>query len=156
MTCFPICPECGDPPGRRLRCIRDNCPVRASVSSSNELRYTTEGLTPTTGGWIAPKQTILEEAAELVDGDRQTAYGHPYDDASRFIGAFNSLFADHLSRPLELKHWALIQILIKLSREINMSKRDNMVDTAGYARTVEKITERQQELDDERDAGSYG
>lgn len=94
------------------------------------------------GGPLGQK-TILKEAGELVDGPREAHYGHPADDFSRVIGAFNALFAEYLEKPLETRHWPLIMQLCKLSREIHEHRRDNLVDGAGYWRTLEKIFERE-------------
>lgn len=83
--------------------------------------------------------TILEEAAHLTGGPRREAYDHPLHDFSRSVGAFNALFSEYLKKPLLPEHWGIIQILTKLSREVHCPKRDNLVDTAGYAECISLI-----------------
>lgn len=86
-------------------------------------------------------ETILEEAVRITSRDRQDDYGHPRHHFKRTIDAINAIFADRLKRPFEVSDWPLILILDKVSRQSNKSKRDNLVDIAGYARTAEMLEE---------------
>ena len=81
-------------------------------------------------------ETILEEAARIVDGERQDHYGHPYDDFSGTAEMW-SAFLDH---PIEPWQVAAMMIALKLSRlKTSPHHRDHWVDIVGYARTVEKV-----------------
>ena len=84
---------------------------------------------------------ILQEADGLTSGARISAYGPPAVDFGRTVGMMNALFAHKLIEPFTASDFALIMICCKLSREVNQHKRDNLVDIAGYARTVEAIRE---------------
>lgn len=86
-------------------------------------------------------ETILEEAVRITSRDRQDDYGHPRHHFKRTIDAINAIFADRLKRPFEVSDWPLILILDKVSRQSNKSKRDNLTDIAGYARTAEMLEE---------------
>lgn len=77
-------------------------------------------------------ESVLEEAQRLTHGPRQDAYGHPLDDYTRTAGLINAMLSHKLKEPLTAHDAALIQVCVKLSREIHRPKRDNAVDGAGY------------------------
>jgi hypothetical protein len=78
---------------------------------------------------------ILEEANSLVHGDRQAAYGHPLDDFTRTA----AMWAAILGHPVTAEQVGLCMCAVKISRQVNHPKRDNLVDLAGYAATVEMV-----------------
>lgn len=78
-------------------------------------------------------ESVLTEAQELVHGPRNADYGHPLDDFTRTAGMWSVI----LGIPVTAKQVGLCLIAVKLSRECNKAKRDNLVDIAGYAETVE-------------------
>jgi hypothetical protein len=79
---------------------------------------------------------ILEEALSVTSGDRQASYGPPDQDFRRTAGMWTALFGDLLKDGVEFEpfHVAQAMILLKMSRQLHQRKRDNWVDTAGYAR----------------------
>jgi hypothetical protein len=86
--------------------------------------------------------TILEEAASLVDGDRQDTYGHPYDDFTAVTKAAMALGVFPENGPLP---HALYMILVKIQRLVQTpTHRDSIVDGAGYFYTYERCLEREQ------------
>lgn len=85
-------------------------------------------------------ETILEQAARLVDGDRGAAYGHPAEDFERTAGMWRALFGWET----DARRVALAMICVKLSRLIQSpDHRDSVTDTAGYARTYEAVLARE-------------
>lgn len=84
------------------------------------------------------KQTVLEEAAGLVDGPREGTYGHPLDDFTKVTGAAKALGIDPANGgPL---HHALYMVLVKVARLVETPRhRDSIVDGPGYFRTYEKV-----------------
>jgi hypothetical protein len=89
---------------------------------------------------LAPiDETILQEAQRIVDGSRQSDYGHPADDFARTAAMWAAIF-DH---PFTAEDVPLAMICIKLSRLRQSPRhRDSVTDVAGYARTLEKVWER--------------
>lgn len=78
-------------------------------------------------------ESVLTEAQKLVHGARNADYGHPLDDFTRTAGMWSAILGVHITA----KQVGLCMIAVKLSRECNKAKRDNLVDLAGYAETVE-------------------
>jgi hypothetical protein len=82
-------------------------------------------------------ETILQEAQRLVHGDRQADYGHPLDDFTRTA----AMWAAILGHPVTAEQVGLCMIAVKVSRQCNHPKRDNMTDAAGYSATVQMCIE---------------
>lgn len=80
------------------------------------------------------QSTVLEEAASLVNGDRQNQYGPPDQDFTRTAEMWNALFGGRGDgQPFRPQDVATAMVCIKLSRQTHQNKRDNWVDIAGYA-----------------------
>jgi hypothetical protein len=82
-------------------------------------------------------ENVLEEALRITnaEGDRRQDYGSPLDDAAR-VAHIVSAITGATMRPEQVP---LMMIAVKLSRQINRPKRDNLVDIAGWARVAEEI-----------------
>lgn len=89
--------------------------------------------------------TILQEAQSLVYGARNADYGHPADDFAAVAKAFNAYVEKkyNIVGPLEAVDVPIFQMLVKIMREANKPKRDNLVDIAGYAATLEMVHDAQ-------------
>lgn len=86
----------------------------------------------------------LMKGHKLVHGDRGNNYGHPYEDFGRTVAAVNAFLGHKFKEPLGPEDIPLIMLCVKLSRESNLSKPDNLVDAAGYIETwwmVKKVQE---------------
>jgi hypothetical protein len=74
---------------------------------------------------------ILDEARDLVHGDRRRDYAAPRENFER-IGIIWGVQLK-LPEPIPPRTVALMMIGLKLAREIATAKRDNIRDAAGYA-----------------------
>lgn len=83
------------------------------------------------------EESICAEADRLVSVGRQSDYGHPLDDFSRSAALWTAI----LGHPVEAEHIPLCMIAVKISRELNRPKRDNLTDIAGYAKTLALVHE---------------
>ena len=95
--------------------------------------------------------TILEEAANLVGGKRQEAYGHPsviYERVGRVWGAFLDI------PDIPAEKVCLMLAGMKAARESVIPKHDNRVDIAGYAETVNMCVAKRVELEEEKPSRS--
>lgn len=84
-------------------------------------------------------ESILTEAQRLVHGPRQASYGHPADDFQRTADLLNVL--SKRGRPWLPSDVAVVLMCVKLSRQANAYKRDNLVDLCGYAECWARIVE---------------
>jgi hypothetical protein len=83
--------------------------------------------------------TILNEADNIAGEDRSRDYGHPLINHQRIAGIWNILLGDTLKSPITPRQAALMMIGVKLAREINAQKRDNLLDIAGYVKVIDLI-----------------
>jgi hypothetical protein len=84
------------------------------------------------------KSNVLKEADGLVHGNRGEDYGHPLDDFKRTSKIWSAILGNDVT-PQQV---GLCMIGVKLSREVNRPKRDNRVDIAGYAETLQMVEDR--------------
>jgi len=97
---------------------------------TRRLRFDTPPTTP---------PTILAEADNIAGEDRSRDYGHPLLNHQRIAGIWNVQLAGILTAPITPRQVALMMIGVKLAREANTPKRDNLVDICGYVKCVEMI-----------------
>lgn len=78
---------------------------------------------------------ILEEADELINGDRAASYG----EANASFQRIADLWTPLLGKKITALDVARCMIAMKLSRSLTSKKRDNWVDVAGYASLASQI-----------------
>ena len=83
--------------------------------------------------------SILEEADNIAGEDRSRDYGHPYLNHQRIAAIWNIQLGDILNSPITPRQVALMMIGLKLAREYNTPKRDNLIDIAGYVKCIDMI-----------------
>lgn len=113
------------------------CAIETTVATALGLplfEYSLHALEPVSGD-----ETILLEAQGLVYGDRNAAYGHPADDFARTGRMWGAILGTPDVPPERV---GLCMAAVKISREVNAHKRDNLVDLAGYAATVDMVHQR--------------
>lgn len=88
------------------------------------------------------KKSVLSEAGDLVYGPRGEDYGHPFDDFKRTAKMWSAI----LGIEIRAEQVGMCMIALKLSRQCNKPKRDNLIDIAGYAATIDMVLDRVREL----------
>ena len=85
------------------------------------------------------KESICAEADRIVGGDRQRSYGHPFQNFTETAQIWQAILGRKLKNGARLtpEDVGRCMIGVKLAREVNHPKRDNLVDMAGYAKTLE-------------------
>ncbi|MDE2102854.1 MAG: hypothetical protein KGL39_36760 [Patescibacteria group bacterium] len=91
---------------------------------------------------MSKKKSILEEALCVSGESRQRDYGHPKINHERIAAVWNMQLGPKLKAPISAREVALMMIGLKLAREVNTPKRDNLVDIAGYVNCLEMIDTR--------------
>lgn len=81
------------------------------------------------------KETVLQEADRLINGDRLQTYGTPGESFWRIANLWTS-YLGHKINPLDV---ANMMVLMKVSRTKGTYHRDSYVDIAGYAGLSEVI-----------------
>ena len=78
-------------------------------------------------------KSILTEAMEVAGVSRSRDYGHPLPNHERIAAIWSVI----LGAPVTPEQVVYCMIGMKLAREVNKPKRDNMVDICGYIRCFE-------------------
>lgn len=96
------------------------------------------------------RQQILEEAVNIVTGERQEQYGKPEDNFATIADMWNAYI--ERSRQSKKALWHLnarnvadMMILMKVARLAAGGTRDSYVDVAGYAACGGEILEKEKE-----------
>ena len=87
-------------------------------------------------------ESILVEAERLTNGPRRRTYGHPIDNFSRTATIWSGILGNTISA----EQVGLCMVAVKLAREVNGHTRDNLVDIAGYANTLDMISTKRSEV----------
>ena len=96
---------------------------------------------------LSPEGAV-QQALELVTADRQNLYGHPADDFSKVALIWSAIFG------VDVEAWQvpLALVGVKISRELNARKEDNLVDMLGYILTLVMIYQEGLRLTQEEEA----
>ena len=87
------------------------------------------------------ESSILDEAKCITGGERRQDYGHPAEDFAHTALMWTGILAPKLrdGAVITAMDVPLCMIAVKLARQSNRHKRDNLVDIAGYARTAAMV-----------------
>ncbi len=96
-----------------------------------------EAIAAKAAGWtipikVGPGSSEMQEASQLVNGDRQAAYGSPRPSYEAQAKVWSGMLADKLKEDLTAEDVVLLLAAMKLRRQAHKPKRDNVVDLHGY------------------------
>ncbi len=88
-------------------------------------------------------KSILQEAEEIIYGDREQTYGHPGKNLTNIANLWGMYLAGKFGNgigSIQAEDVANMMMLVKIARLINTpGHRDSLVDICGYAALVERI-----------------
>lgn len=79
------------------------------------------------------------EADALVNGDRQDDYGSPAQNYADIALVWTGLLGKKLNAPMTAADAATMMVGLKLARQMNRHKHDNIVDAHGYLMVLSHI-----------------
>jgi len=87
------------------------------------------------------KEGVLDIAKRLTSGPRQKNYGHPRDNFQRTADLWTTYIAHRREPNSELtpEDVAWMMVLLKIGRDLHAPTKENLVDSAGYVRTLSMI-----------------
>ena len=83
----------------------------------------------------AQPQNVLEEANGLIYGERESDYGSVTDNFNNIAKGWSVIFG----KDVTAEQVGLAMVWLKVARQVNKPKRDNLVDAAGYIGCVDKV-----------------
>ena len=85
--------------------------------------------------------TICQLADIITSEDRMKDYGHPVDNFTDIAKMWSVILRTEVT-PTQV---GLCNVATKICRHLNKEKRDNLVDMAGYAKTIDTIAQYEKE-----------
>lgn len=86
---------------------------------------------------MTEREQILAEAAKLICGDRQEAYGPPQENFKRIADGWAII----LGWPVTPEQVSLCMAWLKIARLVNGPHRDSYVDGAAYMALAAELSE---------------
>ena len=84
--------------------------------------------------------SIIDQARDIIEGDREKTYGEPGRNLRRIADQWSCYLSQKYESAVMLSEedvcWMMV--LLKMSRQINAHKEDNLVDAIGYIALIEK------------------
>lgn len=100
-----------------------------------------EGRLDTTGKEDLPGVSEMQEALNLVYGDRQASYGNPREAYVALAKVWSGLLAGKLTGDITPEQVVLMLAAMKINRQSHRPKRDNVVDLHGYGLVLSRVQE---------------
>jgi hypothetical protein len=88
--------------------------------------------------------SVLTEADDLINGERQEAYGDPAVNLQRVAEVWKNYLSSKYNQDsddydITPEDVCWMMALLKMCRQMNKGSRENLIDAAGYIGLVEKV-----------------
>lgn len=88
------------------------------------------------------KPSVLEEAKNIIYGDREKTYGKPSKNLDTIAQMWTAYVTSSGLTEFSAKDVAVMMVLVKAARLANdINHRDSIVDICGYAALIERCDE---------------
>ncbi len=84
-------------------------------------------------------RTILQEANDLIYGDRAASYGSATDNMGNTAVIWSVILSKKLKEPITAEEAGWMMVALKMAREVFKKSKDNLLDAAGYIGVIDKI-----------------
>lgn len=91
-------------------------------------------------------ETWIEEASKVTQLDRQVQYGPPLINFLRTAVLWNTFMGSRINKPFTPQNVCWMMSLLKVGREMQVSKRDNGVDAIGYISLVDAMNRNMEDI----------
>jgi hypothetical protein len=93
-------------------------------------------------GRLMDKKSVLQEAQEIIYGDREKTYGKPSKNLETIAVMWQAFLDARGDVSLTAKDVSVMMVLLKAARLGNdLDHRDSVVDICGYAALIERCDE---------------
>lgn len=99
-------------------------------------------------------ESVLDVALRVAGHSRSRDYGHPLENHERIASLWNAFISGKSEKFLSAEDVAYMMILMKIARQQNTHKDDNLIDIGGYVRCIELMNEKRNELSGHGGCGS--
>ena len=87
------------------------------------------------------RDQCLEQAQQLINGDRKSDYGDAYLNHQRIAALWNTYLSGFAIRELTPTDVAVMMMMLKIARVMHEHKDDSYVDICGYAALAAEMSQ---------------
>jgi hypothetical protein len=87
------------------------------------------------------RDQCLEQAQQLINGDRKNDYGDAYLNHQRIADLWTTYLSQSADIELSPTDVAVMMMLLKIARVMNQHKDDSYVDICGYAALAAEMSQ---------------
>lgn len=90
-----------------------------------------------------PPKTVIDQAKEIIYGDREKTYGHPAKNLNTIAIMWSAYLSSKFDAPvvIDAHDVCMMMPLLKIAREANYRQPDNPTDIIGYAGLTDRVKE---------------
>lgn len=88
-------------------------------------------------------KSVIQEAQDIIHGDREQTYGHPAKNLEKIATQWTLYMRQKYNQQvlLSAEDVCWMMSILKMVRQMNADKRDNLIDAIGYVGLIERINE---------------